>query len=850
MAAELAEDQIAEFKEAFNLFDKDGDGTISCTELGTVMRSLGCNPTEGELKDMIKEVDADGSGCIDFPEFLEMMAKRLQDVDEEAELREAFKVFDKDGSGSISKAELKLVMENLGEKLTGEEIDEMMAEADKDGNGEIDYEEFKEAFSLFDKDGDGTISAIELGVIMRSLGQNLSDQELKNIISEVDVDGNGIIDFQEFLTMMAKKTKDTDSEEEIREAFKVFDNDGNGTISSNDLRQIMTTFGDKLPDDEIDAMIKEADSNGDGQINYIEVKVIAFSNGQSSSLPRTGTRNARLAIHLDNRLIHFNILNRFQNSLLVLETQIPEEQLREFKEAFSLFDKDGDGTISSAELGVVMRSLGQNPSDQELTDLVNEVDIDGNGIIDFQEFLTMMAKKMKDTDTEEEIREAFRVFDKDGSGSISANDLRHIMTNLGDKLPDEEVDEMIQEADLDGDGQIDYIEFNSMLTRHFSMPWRSSEDLSEDQIAEFKEAFSLFDKDGDGTITTKELGTVMRSLGQNPTESELQDMINEVDIDGNGQIDFEEFLQMMAKKMKDTDTEEEMKEAFKVFDRDNNGFISAQELRLVMANLGEKLTDEEVEEMIKEADMNGDGQVDYTAVKYYRMVTDNIIPVVPNTMISSIGDLVKITGGILNKYKRPLVCNPENEEVAKKMLDRSVLVNSLQTYVEENNLIRRRTVYLPINASGTVLENFPKLTEEMLRDITLGIYQLKQAPGYTREHLSESGNYELLLCKESETLLQVKIQSRHSKSTIHTLWIDYNAGSSVQKPVNGWYCTCKVGARMVGCCAHVASVLWYLGLERHMKSLKPSRLSGNTSISYAHTSTLSVNPSTSAGIEE
>ncbi|XP_063430886.1 neo-calmodulin-like isoform X1 [Mytilus trossulus] len=140
------------------------------------------------------------------------------------------------------------------------------------------------------------------------------------------------------------------------------------------------------------------------------------------------------------------------------------------------------------------------------------------------------------------------------------------------------------------------------------------EDLSEDQIAEFKEAFSLFDKDGDGTITTKELGTVMRSLGQNPTESELQDMINEVDIDGNGQIDFEEFLQMMAKKMKDTDTEEEMKEAFKVFDRDNNGFISAQELRLVMANLGEKLTDEEVEEMIKEADMNGDGQVDYTGL--------------------------------------------------------------------------------------------------------------------------------------------------------------------------------------------------------------------------------------------
>merc|ERR1712048_1157190 len=138
-----------------------------------------------------------------------------------------------------------------------------------------------------------------------------------------------------------------------------------------------------------------------------------------------------------------------------------------------------------------------------------------------------------------------------------------------------------------------------------------ADQLTEEQIAEFKEAFSLFDNDGDGTITTKELGTVMRSLGQNPTEAELQDMINEVDADGNGTIDFPEFLSLMARKMKDTDTEEELIEAFKVFDRDGNGFISAAELRHVMTNLGEKLTDEEVDEMIREADVDGDGQVNY-----------------------------------------------------------------------------------------------------------------------------------------------------------------------------------------------------------------------------------------------
>uniref|UniRef100_A0A2K5R5H0 EF-hand domain-containing protein n=1 Tax=Cebus imitator TaxID=2715852 RepID=A0A2K5R5H0_CEBIM len=121
-------------------------------------------------------------------------------------------------------------------------------------------------------------------------------------------------------------------------------------------------------------------------------------------------------------------------------------------------------------------------------------------------------------------------------------------------------------------------------------------------IAEFKEDFSLFDKDSDRTITTKELGTVMRPLGQNPTEAELQDMI----------IDFHEFLTMMARKMKDTDSEEEIREAFNVFEKDDNGYISAAEFRHgeKLTNLGEKLTDE-VDEIIREADIDDDGQVNY-----------------------------------------------------------------------------------------------------------------------------------------------------------------------------------------------------------------------------------------------
>ena len=85
-----------------------------------------------------------------------------------------------------------------------------------------------------------------------------------------------------------------------------------------------------------------------------------------------------------------------------------------------------------------------------------------------------------------------------------------------------------------------------------------AEHLTEEQVAEFRTAFSLFDKDGDGTITAKELGIVMRSLGQNPTEPELNDMMDEVDTDGNGFIDFHEFLVLMAKKMKESESDQEL----------------------------------------------------------------------------------------------------------------------------------------------------------------------------------------------------------------------------------------------------------------------------------------------------
>jgi len=139
------------------------------------------------------------------------------------------------------------------------------------------------------------------------------------------------------------------------------------------------------------------------------------------------------------------------------------EEIANFKKAFSLFDKDGDGSITVKELRIVMRQLGQNPSDAEIREMVAEVDIDGSGTIDFNEFLIVMARQNPDYDLEEEYKQAFKVFDRDGDGLISAAELKHVMANLGDKFSDEEVRELIREADMDNDGHINYQEFTRLM---------------------------------------------------------------------------------------------------------------------------------------------------------------------------------------------------------------------------------------------------------------------------------------------------------------------------------------------------------------------------------------------------
>lgn len=142
MVDKLTEKQRTEYYDLFSKFDLDNSGTINVSELGIALSHAGFTLSESEIGDLMKEFDTDENGVIDFGEFVNMIIKKSTDVDSEEELRELFMIFDANGSGGISSAEIRYVLKVLGENFTDDEIDELMGEADKDGDGYLNFDEF------------------------------------------------------------------------------------------------------------------------------------------------------------------------------------------------------------------------------------------------------------------------------------------------------------------------------------------------------------------------------------------------------------------------------------------------------------------------------------------------------------------------------------------------------------------------------------------------------------------------------------------------------------------------------------------------------------------------------------
>ncbi|KAH6934712.1 hypothetical protein HPB50_027423 [Hyalomma asiaticum] len=129
------------------------------------------------------------------------------------------------------------------------------------------------------------------------------------------------------------------------------------------------------------------------------------------------------------------------------------------RKAFDMFDRDKKGYVHTNMVSAILRTLGQTFEEKDLKDLISEIDQDGSGELEFEEFVALAARFLVEEDTEamqEELREAFRLYDKEGNGYINVSDLREILRALDDALTEDELDEMIAEIDTDGSGTVDF----------------------------------------------------------------------------------------------------------------------------------------------------------------------------------------------------------------------------------------------------------------------------------------------------------------------------------------------------------------------------------------------------------
>ena len=331
-------------KVGFDALDKEGKGSLSKENIGAAMELFGQPLSQDELDRHFEEIDKDGSNSVSFSEFIQTMCGRLRpseiqtirplQVKANAAHARVATLIDADQGEGVDKtpsewtAEEQEALEqalrafpaSLGEErwdritesVPGKTKDQCQhsyelgqakaeaqtADAELTRARENSALQLKDAFRLFEKfesrirslrdifnrfdaDGSGELSLEELGEAMAMFGQQYDEREMKELMLEIDKDGNNTIDFHEFATLMVRKMHWSDSEERLKQVFEKCDTDGSGKISPEELRDFLQkVLGQTLTDEELGEMMNEVDEDGDGEISYEEFAKIKSHRGK------------------------------------------------------------------------------------------------------------------------------------------------------------------------------------------------------------------------------------------------------------------------------------------------------------------------------------------------------------------------------------------------------------------------------------------------------------------------------------------------------------------------------------------------------------------------------------------
>ncbi|KMQ85970.1 hypothetical protein RF55_11319 [Lasius niger] len=187
-------------------------------------------------------------------------------------------------------------------------------------------------------------------------------------------------------------------------------------------------------------------------------------------------------------------------------------------------------------------------------------------------------------------------------------------------------------------------------------------------------------------------------------------------------------------------------------------------------------------------------------------------------MLPKVGVFYRIASFLLNQFGKRLNSDDQiSSEVVERMIAQKDIENTLAIMVEENGWFRKRLPFQNISSSD--LLNFPELTETDLKILFTGTYQYSQAISYLGEILNEDGSLNLQFLKDQSNVLKLQVQSRHISRKVCRCFIEYTPDSTGHSGIKRYFCECANGRRTVGCCSHIAAIIYYLSYGRYLSKI-------------------------------
>jgi len=449
---------IPVLRQAFDVFDHDNSGDVDDNELAVMLRALGQNDSKEEVRAIMRMVDADDSGHMSFPEFVNFMGSRHTDESRRARLQ----------------ANISALIDFFKCVETG-------GKADEDHDGKYVVDDLVSAMGLLGVTEKRFILEESFDRALIASGNSSGVGDLGTWVNQI-CEGRISKGLKNFMRRLRA----------LREQFALFDDNGNGLISAAEVGSTLTSlFGWRPTNFESERIIGLVDQDESGKIDFSEFVVMMSHGSQSKST---------------------EALDRIKEELTTLQA------------LFTLFDVNDDAhldfQIKQDHLGKVLRCLGREWEEEEIEEMMNEMGAKKDGGCGFIEFCDLMTGKSTPVQLKlkkhfQELQELFHLWDEDGSGEMTGVELIRILKLLGNAAcPREEIGSMVNEADVDGDGTISFVEFVILISGQHT----TTQEYVHKQLCDLREAFDLFDGDGDGEVETDEFVKMAAVFGMTDYE--------------------------------------------------------------------------------------------------------------------------------------------------------------------------------------------------------------------------------------------------------------------------------------------------------------------------------------------